>query len=51
MQCLPDNLSDRVYYRPTSEGIEKRIRERMEEIRRQRTRAAETDLRPRKKES
>src|SRR5208337_5049884 len=33
MQCLPNNLSDRVYYRPTSEGIEKRIRERMEEIR------------------
>ena len=26
MQCLPDNLRDRVYYRPTSEGIEKRIR-------------------------
>ena len=33
MQCLPDNLRDRVYYRPTSEGIEKRIRERMGEIR------------------
>jgi putative ATPase len=33
MQCLPDNLRDRVYYRPTNEGIEKRIRERMEEIR------------------
>jgi putative ATPase len=32
MQCLPDSLRDRVYYRPTSEGIEKRIRERMEEI-------------------
>jgi putative ATPase len=32
MQCLPENLRDRVYYRPTSEGIEKRIRERMEEI-------------------
>ena len=37
MQCLPDNLRDRVYYRPTSEGIEKRIRERMEEIKRIRT--------------
>ncbi len=36
MQCLPDNLRDRVYYRPTSEGIEKRIRERMEEIKRRR---------------
>src|ERR1700756_1189513 len=36
MQCLPDNLKDRVYYRPTNEGIEKRIRERMEEIKRTR---------------
>jgi putative ATPase len=34
MQCLPDNLRDRTYYHPTNEGIEKRIRERMEEIRR-----------------
>jgi putative ATPase len=54
MQCLPDNLRDRVYYRPTNEGIEKRIRERMEEIKRQRTRAAQSDpsdLTPRKKES
>jgi putative ATPase len=34
MQCLPDNLPDRVYYRPTNEGIEKRIRERLEEIKR-----------------
>ncbi len=33
MQCLPDNLRDRVYYRPTSEGVEKRLRERLEEIR------------------
>jgi len=32
MQCLPDSLSDRLYYRPTNEGVEKRIRERMEEI-------------------
>ena len=37
MQCLPDNLRDRVYYRPTAEGIEKRIRERMEEIRKLRS--------------
>jgi putative ATPase len=36
MQCLPDNLRDRVYYRPTNEGIEKRIRERMDEIKRPR---------------
>ncbi len=34
MQCLPDNLKDRVYYHPTDEGIEKRIKARLEEIRR-----------------
>src|SRR5271170_3726815 len=34
MQCLPDNLRDRVYYHPTNEGVEKRIRERLEEIKR-----------------
>jgi putative ATPase len=34
MQSLPDSLRDRTYYHPTSEGMEKRIRERLEEIRR-----------------
>jgi len=33
MQCLPDNLKDRVYYRPTDQGLEKQIQERIEEIR------------------
>jgi putative ATPase len=33
MQCLPDNLRGRVYYYPTEEGIEKRIKARLEEIR------------------
>jgi putative ATPase len=51
MQCLPDNLRDRVYYRPTSEGVEKRIRERMEEIKRQRSRASESGSSQSKKES
>ncbi len=37
MQCLPDNLRGRVYYHPTSEGVEKRIRERLEEIKRRRS--------------
>ena len=37
MQCLPDNLKDRVYYHPTSEGVEKRIRERLEQIKRVRS--------------
>jgi putative ATPase len=49
MQCLPDNLRDRVYYRPTGEGIEKRIRDRMEEIRKLRTPpAANKSSHPRK---
>ena len=34
MQCLPDNLKERVYYHPTEEGVEKRIKVRLEEIRR-----------------
>jgi putative ATPase len=34
MQCLPDSLRGRVYYRPTNEGVEKRIRERLDEIKR-----------------
>jgi len=34
MQCLPDNLRNRVYYHPTSEGMEKRLQERREEIER-----------------
>jgi len=41
MQCLPDNLKNRRYYFPTNEGIEKRIRERMEEIRKRRAKAGE----------
>jgi putative ATPase len=38
MQCLPDNLKDRRYYQPTNEGVEKCIRERLEEIRNRRSR-------------
>jgi len=51
MQCLPDNLRDRVYYRPTKEGVEKRIGERMEEIKRQRSRASKDGIPQPKKES
>ncbi len=32
MQCLPDNLKDRRYYRPTNEGVEKRIKDRLQEL-------------------
>src|SRR4029077_7682916 len=48
LQCLPDNLRDRVYYRPTDEGIEKRIRERMDEIKRIRLQARGTKSSPKK---
>ena len=34
MQCLPDNLKNRRYYHPTDQGVEKRIRERMDELKR-----------------
>ena len=37
MQCLPDNLKDRIYYHPTEEGIEKRIKARLEEIKKLKT--------------
>jgi putative ATPase len=33
MQCLPDNLRDRTYYQPTSEGREKEIQQRLRQIR------------------
>ena len=51
MQCLPDNLKDRVYYRPTAEGAEKRIGERLEEIKRRRSQAARGTPRATKSES
>jgi putative ATPase len=44
MQCLPDNLRGRIYYSPTNGGVEKRIRERMEELRIIRSKA--TDRKP-----
>jgi putative ATPase len=43
MQCLPDNLKDRRYYQPTNQGVEKRIGERLEEIRRKRSEASSSD--------
>lgn len=32
MKCLPESLQDREYYRPTAEGAEKAVRERLKEI-------------------
>jgi len=43
MQCLPDNLRDRTYYHPTNEGVEKRIRERIDEIKRIRSGAKRSE--------
>jgi putative ATPase len=51
MQCLPDNLRDRIYYRPTTEGIERRIRERMDELKRRRAGAPASPSELPKKES
>lgn len=33
MRCLPDALADREYYRPTSQGSEREVKERLEQIR------------------
>jgi putative ATPase len=41
MDCLPDSLRDRRYYKPTSEGREKLLKQRMEEIQRAREQARE----------
>ena len=32
MQCLPDSLKDKTYYRPTEQGLESRFKTRLEEI-------------------
>jgi len=42
MECLPENLRGRVYYQPTNAGIEKRIRERLQEIKQRRSQAAKS---------
>jgi len=33
MECLPESLAGRQWYRPTERGVEKRIKERLEEVR------------------
>jgi putative ATPase len=40
MTCLPDNLSSRTYYKPTDQGFEARLRTRMDEIRKIKSRSA-----------
>jgi putative ATPase len=46
MQCLPDNLRERRYYHPTSEGFERELSKRMEDIVRARAQAANEDKEP-----
>jgi putative ATPase len=42
MECLPPSLAGQRYYHPTERGVEKRIRERMDELRtRKKERAGE----------
>src|ERR1700756_650963 len=41
MTCLPDNLADRTYYKPTDQGFEQRLRQRLDEIRKIRSRTAQ----------
>jgi putative ATPase len=40
MQCLPDNLVHRSWYKPTDQGFEQRLRARLEEIRKLKSRGA-----------
>jgi putative ATPase len=40
MTCLPDNLAGRTYYKPTDQGFEQRLRARLEEIRKVKSRSA-----------
>jgi len=40
MTCLPDNLSSRTYYKPTDQGFEARLRSRMGEISKIKSRGA-----------
>lgn len=43
MRCLPENLAGRVYYHPTNQGFEQRIQQRLDEIRKIKTRAANSE--------
>jgi putative ATPase len=40
MTCLPDNLAGRSWYKPTDQGFEQRLRARLEEIRKVKSRSA-----------
>src|SRR5246127_4491830 len=40
MQCLPENLAGRAWYKPTDQGFEQRLRQRLDEIRKLKSRGA-----------
>jgi putative ATPase len=40
MSCLPDNLAGRTWYKPSDQGFEQRLRTRLEEIRKVKSRSA-----------
>jgi putative ATPase len=46
MECLPESLAGRQYYFPTDRGVEKRIAERLEEIRRLKSENTRNEPRP-----
>jgi putative ATPase len=41
MSCLPDNLANRTWYKPTDQGFEQRLRARLDEIRKLKSRTAD----------
>jgi len=43
MSCLPEKLAGQIFYEPTDRGVEKRIGERLEEIRKARAASVEPD--------
>jgi putative ATPase len=43
MECLPESLRGRIYYHPTDQGLETRIRQRLEEIRRIKSKATHAE--------
>jgi putative ATPase len=43
MSCLPENLSGRSWYKPTDQGLESRLRARLSEIRKLKSRGAPHD--------
>ncbi len=48
MDCLPESLAGRTYYRPTNQGFEQRLRQRLKEIRRIKISAGQRPEKPEK---